>query len=169
MFPVRPQDSCHTPSLADGEPVSLITEYVWTEVEAATAIICACLVTYRPLFINISQSVSKVWSLYNKGNSILKRATQDDWQNLEDATDYPLQWPIGKDSHGLDVLRFRDLNAKATKDVLHAVNIHPLETDSKPPRSLDVADAQSKENISTHHPPHSQVIEEQVVNPFSSR
>ena len=169
MFLVRPQDSCHTPSLADDEPVSLITEYVWTEVEAATAIICACLVTYRPLFINISQSVSKVSSLFCKSNSMSKRATQDDWKPLEDATDSQLQWPIGKDSHGRDVLRFQDLNAKATKDMLHAVNIHPLKTDSKPTRSLDVADAQDKGNISSHHPVLFPVTEEQVVNPFSYR
>ena len=114
---------------------------MWSEAEAATAIICACMVTYRPLFVNISQSVSKVSSLFSKGNSISKRATQDGWKDLEDATDSQLQWPIGKDSHGRDVLRFQDLNAKATKDMLHVVNIHPLKTESKPPRSLDGAHA----------------------------
>ena len=80
-----------------------------------------------------------------------KRATQDGWKDLEDATDSQLQWPIGKDSHGRDVLRFQDLNAKATKDMLHVVNIYPLKTDSKPPRSQEITDAQSDRDISTHH------------------
>lgn len=110
---------------------------MWTDVEAATAIICACMVTYRPLFVNISQSLSKipslskVSSLFSKGSSVFKRSTQENWKDLEEATDSQLQWPIGKDLHGRDVLRLQDLNAKATKDRLHVISIHPLNTDSE--------------------------------------
>ena len=157
MFLVRLQHSCHTPSLADGEPVSFITEYMWSEVEAATAIICACMVTYRPLFVNISHSFSKVLSLFIKNNPESKRATEDGWKDLEDATDSQLQRPIGKDLHGRDV-RFQDLNAKATKDGHHVVNINPLEINSKrpyayskPSQSLEIMDAQSKGDIIRPH------------------
>ena len=174
MFLVRLQDSCHTPSVANCEPVTLIAEYMWSEVEAATAIICACLVTYRPLFVNVRQSFLKVSSLFSKGSSVSKRATKDGWKDLEDATDPQLQRPIGEDLRGRDV-RLQDLNANATKDGLHVINISALEIDSKKPytnsrpsRSPDSVDAQSKGDISTHHSATFRVTEEQVgmLDPF---
>ena len=171
MFLVRLQDSCHTPSVANGEPVTLVAEYMWSEVEAATAIICACMVTYRPLFVNVRQSFLKVSSLFSKGSSVSKGAAKDGWKDLEDATDRQLQRPISEDLHGRDI-RLQDLNANATKDGLHVINISALESDSKQPytsRSPDSVDAQSKGDISTHHPATFRVTEEQVgmLDPFS--
>ena len=87
------------------------------------------MVTYRPLFVNISQGFSKVSNLFSKGSSVFRGSTQEDWKDLE-ATDSQLQWPIGKDLHGRGVLHFQDLNAKATKDRLHVTSIHPLNTDN---------------------------------------
>ena len=71
---------------------------MWSDVEAATAIICACMVTYRPLFANIGQSLSKASSLFSKSSSVSNRATQDGWKDLEEATDSQPQWPISNAS-----------------------------------------------------------------------
>ena len=98
-----------------------MAEYIWTDVEAATAIICACMVTYRPLVVNISQSLSKASSLFSKGGSVSKRATQDDWNDLEEATASQLQWPTGNTSikgtdgavDGLCLVQVRQLPAQA--------------------------------------------------------
>ena len=89
--------------------------------EAGTAIICACMVTYRPLFVNMSQSISKASSLFSKGSSVSKRATQDGWKDLEEATDSQLQWPIGSTfikgtdevADGLCLVQVRQVPARA--------------------------------------------------------
>ena len=92
---------------------------MWTEVEPATAIICACMVTYRPLFVNISQSLTKVSSLISKPSSISKASTQDGWKDLDEATDSQPQWPISNTSikgtdgkvDGLCIMQVRDVPA----------------------------------------------------------
>lgn len=38
--------------------VSITDAYLWSQIEPATAILCACLITYKPLFKNISVSLS---------------------------------------------------------------------------------------------------------------
>lgn len=42
---------------------TFLSEYLWSHVEPATAIWCACLMTYRPLFANISLRLRSVFSV----------------------------------------------------------------------------------------------------------
>jgi hypothetical protein len=53
---------------ANGQLATLATAYTWSEVEPVLAIICACLVTYRPLFTNLNLDLSKIWSNFSKGS-----------------------------------------------------------------------------------------------------
>ena len=97
-----------------------MAEYIWTEVEAAIAIICACMVTYRPLLVNISQSFSKALSLFSRGSSASGPATQNGKKHLEEATYSDLQWPIGNTSikatdgvvDGLCIMQVREVAAQ---------------------------------------------------------
>ena len=128
-------------------------EYLWSQVEPATAIICACVITYRPLFTNVKLDFSKFSGLFSKGTVESKRSGQDGWTDLESDLDHGFTWPVGKDLQSCDVVRLQDLNAKATKDGLHIVNIDPPQSDNKHPytgtvtaKSVDVMEVQSNGN-----------------------
>ena len=45
--------------------MNLLPEYAWSEAEPALAIICACMVTYRPLFANLKLDLSRVSSIFS--------------------------------------------------------------------------------------------------------
>ncbi len=47
-------------------PVTMTIEYAWSQIEPATAILCACIVTYRPLF-NIRVNLSKLSGILSYG------------------------------------------------------------------------------------------------------
>lgn len=151
-------------------------EYMWTQVEPATAILCACIITYRPLFTNVNLNFSKLSSLFSKGTVESKRSRQDGWTDLESDLDHGYTWPVGKDLQGRDVARLQDLNAKATKNGLHIVNIDPLQSDNKNPytgtgtgKSVHVVEVQSNGNKPPYRSLPFKVTKDQtvVVNPFN--
>ena len=151
-------------------------EYLWTQVEPATAILCACIITYRPLFTNVKLNFSKLSGLFSKGTVESKRSRQDGWTDLEGDLDHSFTWPVGKDLQGRDVVRLQDLNAKVTKNGLHIVNIDPLHTDNKhsytgtvTAKSVDVMEVQSNGNKPPYRSLPFEVTKDQtvVVNPFS--
>ena len=151
-------------------------EYIWTQVEPATAILCACIVTYRPLFKNFKLNLSKFLGLFSKGTVESKRSRQDGWTDLENDLDHSFMWPVGKDLQGRDVVRLQDLNAKAAKDGLHVVTIDPLQSDNKHPytstvtaNSVDIMEVRSNSNKPPYRSLPFEVTKDQtvVVNPFS--
>ena len=151
-------------------------EYLWTQVEPATAILCACIVTYRPLFTNVNLNLSKLSSLFSRGTVDSKRSRQDGWTDLESDLDHSRTWPVGKGLEGRDVVRLQDLNAKATMDGLHIINIDPLQRDNKHPytgivsgKSVDVVEVQSNGNKPPYRSLPFEVTEDRTVvfNPFA--
>ena len=79
------------------------------------AIICACVVTYRPLFNDFNVNFSKVWSTFSR-----KSSRGSEGSNEQDAfgdSSY-LQWP----SSTRDA-RLESLNVKSAKNNLHVVQI----------------------------------------------
>ena len=61
----------------------MAAEYTWCQVEPATAILCACVVTYRRLFTNLPLNLSKASSLFSKSGTGSKGSRQDGWKDLE--------------------------------------------------------------------------------------
>ena len=154
----------------------MASEYLWSQVEPATAILCACIITYRPLLTNLNLNLSKVSGLFSKGTEESKGSRQDGWTDLENDLDHNFAWPVGKDLQGRDVVRLQDLNAKATKDGLHIVNIDPLKSDNSHPytstvipKSVDVMEVRSNGNKPPYRSLPFEVTKDQtiVVNPFS--
>ncbi len=151
-------------------------EYLWSQVEPATAILCACIITYRPLFTNVNLNLSKVSALFSTGTAESKGTRQDGWTDLANDLDNNFTWPVGKDLQGRDVVRLQDLNAKATKDGLHIVNIDPLEngnnhphTCTVTPKSVDIMEVRSNGNKPPYRSLPFEVTKDQtvVVNPFN--
>lgn len=144
-------------------------EYLWSQVEPATAILCACMMTYRPLFTNINVNLSNVSGLFSKGTVESKSSRQARWTDLEN----DFTWPVGMDSQGQDAARLQDLNAKATRDGLHIVNIDPLQSHNKPStgtsESVDIMEVRSNGNKPPYCSLPFEVTKDQtvVVNPFN--
>lgn len=87
--------------------MSYTAEYTWTEVEPAFAILCACVVTLRPLFANINLNLSKLSSLFSRSSS--QRSNSKDSEML---------WPASQHKNGQIYLR---LNEEA-KNTVHVVD-----------------------------------------------
>ena len=146
----------------------MASEYLWTQVEPATAIICACVVTYRPLFANININLSKLSSLFSRGSSA---ASNDDSSNPH------FLWPAARGLHGNDTLR---LNSKAAKNSLHFINVELQPVDSeqerfytntviKGPSTKPIPRAKTSKSRQTYDSPPFYVTEERavVVSPFA--
>ncbi|KAL9000056.1 MAG: hypothetical protein Q9188_005760 [Gyalolechia gomerana] len=97
---------------------SFIDEYLWSQIEPATAIFCACLVTYRPLFTNISFSFpSKFSSLFSFKRGSSRASSDEENDNYERRLQY--QWSA---AHGLRTsMTYQDMHAKVTKHGVHIV------------------------------------------------
>lgn len=160
------------PTLAKSFSVTMAAEYLWTQVEPATAILCACIITYRPLFTNINIDLSNISGLFSKGSVESKGSRQGGWTDLENDSNQNYTWPVGKDSEGRDEVRLQDLNANATGDGLHIVNIDPLQSHNKPDtvvsKSVDVMEVRSNGNKPPYRSLPFEVTKDQtvIVNPF---
>ena len=148
----------------------MVAEYTWCQIELATAILCACIATYRPLFTNLPLNLSKASSLFSKSGTGSKGSRHDGWKDLEAEPSEQLQWAVGKDIHGRDDHRLQQLNAKATKDGLHIVNVDSLPSDNngpytytRSPRSLGILNARAKGAKAPYHAPSFEVIEDRAV------
>lgn len=61
---------------------SMVMEYIWSQVEPATAIIGVCASTYRPLLVN--------WSLRSTSSRPIPR--------LQESSRSPVTWPTARDA-----------------------------------------------------------------------
>ena len=148
----------------------MAAEYTWCQVEPATTILCACVVTYRPLFTKLPLNLSKASSLFSESGTGSEGSRRDGWKDLEAEPNEQLQWAVGKDIHGRDDHRLWQLNAKATKDGPQIVNVDLLPSDnngpytySRSPRSLDILDARAKGAKAPYHAPLFEVTEDRAV------
>ncbi|KAL2043877.1 hypothetical protein N7G274_003397 [Stereocaulon virgatum] len=98
--------------------VTAAAEYIWCHIEPATAILCACIVTYRPLFSSINLDFSMISSLFSKSST---KSSGKTWRAIEDGRNSPhRQWPVSRGLQGRDGLRSQDLDG-----IRMDVNIEP--------------------------------------------
>lgn len=83
--------------------VSMVNEYAWSQIEPATAILCACVFTYRPLFVNLNlnHTLSKLSSSLSRSRR--GRSKSHDWTDMKNSGNAQMQWPVARDFHS-DVL-----------------------------------------------------------------
>ena len=120
----------------------------------------------------MSSNLSKISDLFSKGTVESKGSRQGGWTDLENDLNHNFTWPIGKESQGRDVVRLQDLNAKATGDELHIVNIDTLQSHNKhgtvTSKSVDVMEVRSNGNKPPYRSLPFEVTKDQtvIVNPF---
>ena len=77
----------------------MVDEYAWSQIEPATAILCACVVTYRPLFLNMKfdHKFSRLSSSLSRSKHA--RSKTQDWTDMENFQNAQMQWPVAQDFH----------------------------------------------------------------------
>lgn len=71
---------------------SLAKGYLWSQIEPASTILCACVVTYKPLFCNINPSISKrLSSILSFGKR--SRSTSSGSDDTDRGRRLQYQWP----------------------------------------------------------------------------
>ncbi|KAL8932425.1 MAG: hypothetical protein Q9216_006842 [Gyalolechia sp. 2 TL-2023] len=114
---------------------SFTDEYLWSQIEPATAILCACLVTYKPLFSNISFSFpTRFSSLFSFKRGSSGASSEDHDDDHERRLQY--QWSAAQ---GLCTpMTYQDMHAKVTKH-----GVHIIEARHDRPASTTVCNAKS--------------------------
>lgn len=114
--------SSHSLARTDKLQDSLAKEYTWSQVEPALAILCACLVTLRPLFINLNLNIPKYSTRFSRSKSLSSsKATNSSEINQERGSHR--QWPGVQDPRRADSTRLDSIGTSITKGGLHIVNI----------------------------------------------
>ena len=99
---------------------SFTTEYLWSQIEPATAIACACLVTYRPLFRDMKVGLSTLFSTHTRSRNTPGSDQGGDLNSAENGRAEALSVPKCQGQNGS---RLRDLNDKAVQGKLHIIEI----------------------------------------------
>ncbi|KAL8828159.1 MAG: hypothetical protein Q9170_006724 [Blastenia crenularia] len=109
---------------------SMADEYLWSQIEPAAAVLCACLVTYRPLFKNVDFSIlTKFSSLFSLSRHDSIASSNDDDDDPEKRLQY--RWPAARGIH--NSLTYQDMFAKVTKHGVHVVETKPAGFGSNTP------------------------------------
>ena len=98
---------------------SFTVEYLWSQVEPATAIICACMVTYRPLFKDVKIGFSRLFSTHSRSST----PESDQEGDLGLASNGHTEMLSVQKLQGQDGSRLRDLNNKALEGKLRIIEI----------------------------------------------
>ena len=105
LYPACPLTSSH------GKADSFTTEYLWSQVEPATAILCACMVTYRPLFREVKVGFSRLFSTHSWSST----PESDQGGDLDSAENGQMELLSVKKVQLQDGSRLRELNDEPSK------------------------------------------------------
>ena len=102
---------------------SLIPEYIWSQIEPGTAIICACIITYRPLFT--TSMFESLASKVRRTSSGVKEMSRDgpDSTTSGAMSEQEMVWPIARDCFGRDIKPNHTLYSKAGNGELHVISV----------------------------------------------
>ena len=113
---------------------TFLNTYLWSHIEPATAIWCACLMTYRPLFRDIGLKLRSIFG-YNKQTPSNNKTLFGRKASVNPNSD---AWPSrGQLLHVHASVEHRDLSARTATKNLYVVNVFmepsPPDHHSPPP------------------------------------
>ena len=111
---------------------SVITPYLWSQIEASMAIICACLTTYRPLLMVLDFNFlsNRSWKSFSGTRGQSENATTD--------SEGPMKWPRrAYSASDKELLRYEEVNGPAARGSLHIVELGPVPPSSTPSTTAD--------------------------------
>lgn len=112
---------------------TFLNTYLWSHIEPATAIWCACLMTYRPLFTDIGMRLRNVFGDSRQTLSSSVELVNRKSDNSNTGSDSDAWSSLGQNSRGHESTGCQDLSIEATKEKLHVVDvsINPSPTDRR--------------------------------------
>lgn len=112
---------------------TFIKMYLWSHIEPATAIWCACLMTYRPLFVDIGSGLRSVFGGSKQTLSNKKKLFHSKTNNNSTGSDSDSLPSLGQNLRGKESAGYRELSARAANGKVHVVNvsINPLPPDRR--------------------------------------
>lgn len=113
--------------------------YLWSHVEPATAIWCACIMTYRPLFACLNTKYLRFRSRQSD--------LSNDQTNTSESIDDRGSWPsTGQKLRSQESAGCKDLCVKAAKGKAHAINVAVTPYSPKMKKTNAQDDRQGDEN-----------------------
>ncbi|MCJ1468579.1 hypothetical protein MMC07_007208 [Pseudocyphellaria aurata] len=111
---------------------TILNTYLWSHVEPATAIGCACLMTYGPLFSGVSPRLQSFIG-GSKQNRFTKRLINIKLGSSSTGSDSEASQSLGRTMHGQEPADYSDLGAKTVNGGPHGfhVSVKPLSVDSR--------------------------------------
>ena len=101
---------------------SVITPYLWSQIEASMAIICACLTTYRPLLMVLDFKLlsNRSWSRRSRSFPRMRGQSEDATTDSEG----PMKWPrLTNSASDKHLLRYEEVSGIATHGDIHIVEL----------------------------------------------
>ena len=101
--------------------VTFAADYMWSQIEPAVAILCACIVTYRPLFNNLS--FTKMTSLFSRSDHTT--STDEQWTKKGAGAYHQSQvrWPGNQSVQDQSHLRHQELSVKVAVQELPVIRV----------------------------------------------
>lgn len=112
---------------------TFLNTYLWSHIEPATAIWCACLMTYRPLFADIGLKLSSVFAGSKLTPSNELKLVNSRPKNDNSGSDSDAGPSLGQNLSGQQSDGYRDLSDRNAKGNLHVfeVSIEPTPSDRR--------------------------------------
>lgn len=111
-------------------PVTMTVEYAWSQIEPATAILCACMVTYRPLFKNIHLTLPKLSGILSYGRHG-STTTDDDWTDMRNNKHSVLRWPVSRHFEGQELSDLESLKTTVQPTQAQGCSCHVHEVERR--------------------------------------
>ena len=105
-------------------------EYAWSQVEPATAILCASLVTYRPLFVNIRKNLSSLTGKLVQDKH--SHAIETSWTDMSNSKNAPVRWAVADDFVDRDDVNYGQVNSPNSHHSLDYASLFPNTQEMKP-------------------------------------
>ena len=71
------------------------SEYAWSQIEPATAILCASIITYRPIFSKIKKDILTLSNKFSPDST--NRESEGHWTDMENSKTSTMRWPVASD------------------------------------------------------------------------
>ena len=91
------------------------SEYAWSQVEPATAILCASIVTYRPLFVIIKKHLTVLTGKYMHDKA--PEVTEGDWTDMRNSRHTTVRWAVADDFIDREDVGYQQLDTTMAQQV----------------------------------------------------
>ena len=105
-------------------------EYAWSQIEPATAILCASFVTYRPLFVHIRKDLTILTGKLIQDKK--SQATEASWTDMSNSKTTPVRWAVADDFVDREDVNHWHINSPDAHQAFEYANLTVNPQEKKP-------------------------------------